>query len=978
MENEEFDFDEDSNVQHMSLCPPQLHHQFTETSENTRVYHQEMTTTISEDFPNPHNLLLDNTGENEERYDYISTSNMSNSHGSSGKSNSTYETASTSFSIGNQSASLPSSSPIIALTSWLGSRGIDNNESKVQPSIEHARQFKSSSMSEISISSQKSTDNKERGSGYLPITLNPKLLFEINAPGMEEEQSVTGAKTILDFIAIILANTVLKQSKSSQYVESILEAVPLYADLDSALVFQGICLGRLMKFLEKQLVQVDEDEERKFDKSIWSANIGALCWIIVDHVYMGAFPKPFDVLETLEFLLSMLAASNKDGSVEKVIPSGKGLLSIARGGRQQGAYVHALLKCVNRMIMYCFLPSFLTTIDEVDFLLHLGFQPKSMNILLPRTSHDDSPIDICSVLRIVLSHKQLIFCPNNLDTTLVCCFCINLITLLKDPRQTACSLAMDMMKYLLLHRKNTLEELLASKSNQGQHLNVLHGGFDKLLTETSGTFLEWLQKSEEFVNIVLDQSAALIWGQYIVGSEKFPSNRIKVMENRRKRELERKYRDNLKLDSRRLEHISARWNDFKFDRESMSKELRIIHQKKYSWVLHAESEWQAHVQQLFHERGIIPIKSSLPDPAWQLCPIEGPYRMRKRLERSRLKNETIQSYLIGDLNLKENNNLSHTNLTNFDSFTDSVLNHSSDGVDENVFSGADRHKDEESTYSPTEWNEDSGNINEENLPSAMVSIDLSDTLVDEKYLDSPRMSPPSKTDHVKDVGELENELHDNGEYLIRPYLQPDERIRFKYNCERVLSLDKHDGIFLIGEQCLYVIDNFYVDDSGCICEKNNDDELSVIDQALGVERNVNGFSDVDSKIKPLIGSGRAWACNGGTWGKNNMDVCGILHHPWHMWKLSNVSELLKRDYQLRHVAIEIFSTDGRNDLLVFHRKEREEVFKNITSTNIPKNNMCGFSNFLFISFSLFCLINLVTKITSLMVSWSYYIYKGII
>ena len=64
-----------------------------------------------------------------------------------------------------------------------------------------------------------------------------------------------------------------------------------------------------------------------------------------------------------------------------------------------------------------------------------------------------------------------------------------------------------------------------------------------------------------------------------------------------------------------------------------------------------------------------------------------------------------------------------------------------------------------------------------------------------------------------------------------------------------------------------------------------------------------------------------------------------MAHPWRKWKLESVHEILKRRYQLRPVAIEIFSTDGCNDLLVFHKNERDEVFKNLVSLNLPRNNM---------------------------------------
>ena len=84
-------------------------------------------------------------------------------------------------------------------------------------------------------------------------------------------------------------------------------------------------------------------------------------------------------------------------------------------------------------------------------------------------------------------------------------------------------------------------------------------------------------------------------------------------------------------------------------REAMSTELRVVRQYKNGWVLHAESEWQTYLQQLVHERGIFPMrKTSLTeDPEWQLCPIEDPYRMRKKLERCKLKFDTIQNVLDG-------------------------------------------------------------------------------------------------------------------------------------------------------------------------------------------------------------------------------------------------------------------------------------------------------------------------------------------
>lgn len=221
--------------------------------------------------------------------------------------------------------------------------------------------------------------------------------------------------------------------KATQSVENILESVPLYVDVESTLVFQGLCLSRLMNFLERRLLRDDEED----DKNCWSVNLDSLCWMIVDRLYMGSFPKPVGVNRTLEFVLSMLQLANKDGHVEAAVPAGKGILSIARGGKQLEAYINAILKNANRIIMYCFLPSFLKSIGEDDLLLSLGFQSQTGKGLPFKELQDESSIDICMILQLLIANKQLILCHSNLDTDLICCLCVNLIAILHD--EISCS-----------------------------------------------------------------------------------------------------------------------------------------------------------------------------------------------------------------------------------------------------------------------------------------------------------------------------------------------------------------------------------------------------------------------------------------------------------------------------------------------------------------------------------------------------------
>ncbi|XP_022758291.1 protein SPIRRIG-like isoform X2 [Durio zibethinus] len=861
----------------------------------------------------------------------------------------------------------PSSSPIIALTSWLSA---NHNESK-KPIIATPSMESSLSVSDFDQSSDLKSGSQGPTAANMTFSVTPKLLLEMDDSGYGGGPCSAGATAMLDFIAEVLADFLTEQIKAAQVVESILEMVPLYVEAESMLVFQGLFLSRLMNFLERHLLRDDEEDEKKLDKPKWSSNLDALCWMIVDRVYMGAFPQPAGVLKTLDFLLSMLQLANKDGRIEEAAPTGKGLLSITRGSRQLDAYVHSILKNTNRMILYCFLPTFLITLGEDDLLSSLGLLMEPKKRSPTNSSEEDPGIDICTVLQLLVAHRQIIFCPSNLDTDLNCCLCVNLISLLRDQRRNVQNMAIDVVKYLLVHRRAALEDLLVSKPNQGQHLDVLHGGFDKLLTGSLSTFFDWLQSSEQMVNKVLEQCAAIMWVQYIAGSAKFPGVRIKGMEGRRKREMGRRSRDTSKFDLKHWEQVNERRYALEVVRDTMSTELRVVRQDKYGWVLHAESEWQTHLQQLVHERGIFPIrKSSGPeDLEWQLCPIEGPYRMRKKLERCKLKIDSIRNVLDGQLELGETelSKVKHEDgLDVSDSDSEAIFNLFNDSFKQN---GVDTELYDESLYKESDdvkdvtsvrnsWNDDrASSANEASLHSALefggkssaVSVPISESIPGKSESGSPRQSSSVKIDEVEvkvTEDKLDKELHDNGEYLIRPYLEPLEKIRFRYNCERVVGLDKHDGIFLIGELCLYVIENFYIDNSGCLCEKECEDELSVIDQALGVKKDVTSSMDFQSKStsswattpKTLVG-GRAWAYNGGAWGKEKMVSSGNLPHPWHMWKLDSVHEILKRDYQLRPVAIELFSMDGCNDLLVFHKRERDDVFKNLVAMNLPRNSM---------------------------------------
>ncbi|XP_031487394.1 protein SPIRRIG-like isoform X2 [Nymphaea colorata] len=829
-------------------------------------------------------------------------------------------------------------STIVALTSWLGS---GHSSSKAQGSL---------------------VTN-------MPFTINSQLLLEMDDAGSEGGPCVASASAVLDFIAEVFADMVTGQSKAAQVIEGVLETIPLYIDMESAIVFQGLCLSRLMNFMERRLLCDDAGTEKGLDKNCWSINLDTISGMIVDRVYMGAFPRPSGVLKTLEFLLSMLQFSNKNRCIQEAIYTGKGQLPLTRGSEQLELYIYSLLKNTNRMIMYCFLPSFLSTIGENDLLSRIGFQVEQRkSVLTNMTEKNTSEIDICTILQLLIAHQRLVICPANLDTDVTSCLTINLICLLRDQRQNVQKMAEDLLKYLLVHRRAALEELLVSKATHGQYLDVLHGGLDRLLTGSSLAFYDWLQASEQIVNKVLKQCAAIMWAQFVAGSAKFPGVRIKGIEMRRKREMVRRLQEVSKCELKHFEQLNERRNELGLVREGMSTELRVLQLDKYGSILHAESEWQGQLEQLVHERGICPIERFINEPQWQLCPIEGPYRMRKKLERCKLRIGSIESILnrLRDLEGDEKD-VDHP----LDTGTDLGSNFPllSGSSKKKYFDGIEYHdsffeETEESNEDPfsAHIGSDDDNPSSKTEPSvsSALEVEVKSSSFSTQSGENPKVrsdlssleqSTSISVDKSKDVAnKLEKKIYDNGEHLVRPFLEPFENVRFCYNCERVIGLDKHDGIFLVGDLCLYVIENFYIDDAGRICEKESEDKLSVIDQALGVTRDTTGSLDLetsfsvswDMRVKTLVG-GRAWAYAGGAWGKEKIYNSGDLSHPRRMWKLDDVHDILKRDYQLRPVAVEIFSMDGCNDLLVFHKKEREEVFKNLMAMDLLKNSIASYN-----------------------------------
>ncbi len=223
----------------------------------------------------------------------------------------------------------------------------------------------------------------------------------------------------------------------------------------------------------------------------WATNLDTLSWLLVDRVYMGAFMEPPGALCVLEFLLAVLQLANMDQRVEDATPAAKSLLFTRATGRQVEAYVQALLKNTNRMLMFCFLPvansninsdrgtkdEFITPTQKNNDYLILSKESTFTDVTDQNLVEGDSVytrggvgggggLDKAVVLRLLLANQKLILCGSNVDPELMSTLCVNLFHMVWDNEQSIRTLAIDVWKVLLKLRIPALEEILISHGMQ--------------------------------------------------------------------------------------------------------------------------------------------------------------------------------------------------------------------------------------------------------------------------------------------------------------------------------------------------------------------------------------------------------------------------------------------------------------------------------------------------------------------------------
>ena len=166
-------------------------------------------------------------------------------------------------------------------------------------------------------------------------------------------------------------------------------------------------------------------------------------------------------------------------------------------------------------------------------------------------------------------------------------------------------------------------------------------------------------------------------------------------------------------------------------------------------------------------------------------------------------------------------------------------------------------------------------------------------------------TPPSTTTTTKTSTTPSNQS-------ITRLLEDGERINYIYRCARVKGLDTTEGVLLFGKDYLYVVDGYTLLASKDIVE---------------IE------SLRESAYEPLIpkSSSSSTTKRSTHSATNNSNNNSSTKKTCSKFAYDGIREVHKRRYLLQEIAIELFSNDGRNYLLVFARKCRDKIYERLVA-----------------------------------------------
>eukprot|EP01132_Coremiostelium_polycephalum_P005552 gene5552-6914_t len=790
---------------------------------------------------------------------------------------------------------------------------------------------------------------------------------------------------VLKFLCQIILSSLRKTSKAISIVELVLESTPLNVADEEFILYHTKIFVDSMYTIETNITKSEF-----FDSEKIHSNLVKLCTMMVDRVYLDVIVhtnKSVVSKRVFQFLVKIL---------EKLEADRNGLKS-----------VQPIYRSLNRIILYLINNG---TDSELSFV----------------TNH-------------IINHQRIIFSDNNNDSDFVACLCYLLYQRLRSDSQESVDSATKLWK-LLMSQKSTFGEILTmvltlkipSSTGKGTEVIDLRPGFDILINKDVRDFKIWVQDNISSINQVFEESPKRSFVNFQNVEKKNSNETLLSIKNHRKDRILKKEKAERKEAQNELEkqnHIVKKIQYFVKAESDRRKKIKQNDNDKQKFNV---VQWENMRDQLTRERAVWGPEGPSELDKWKLDSTEGPYRMRKKMEKNYNfykdypyvppsfdeKNNSLlpipcsadsekflhivgtdeeillePSYWRYDLPTTNQVISSSTNTTNIGQTTPNFVsqqqqqqllqttqqssqvsfkspqNTGNSGTNNEISPLQQSSTDISPPTSPIETSTDdlksrpltpsimsedennnnttTGNITQSNLftfeqqeleSNSSEATDLSTTPnINQTIGKQSQKSPsPSNSQQLSQKQQQPQDLDDDEEEiatedtisneeetqaftrLLDPYdqqflreeMRRDPRLSsVMYNCGSVDGMDKNEGILLFCPVNMYIFDGYAKD------------------------LNTGEISEVEIKINT------EWLQEGTVIPTTKK----VITHNCLKWAYDDVRDILKRRYLLRPVAMEIFSTDGRNNLIVFKDElTRDEVYHHL-STNVTtsSNNAIG-------------------------------------
>ncbi|KAE9038699.1 BEACH domain-containing protein [Phytophthora rubi] len=155
---------------------------------------------------------------------------------------------------------------------------------------------------------------------------------------------------------------------------------------------------------------------------------------------------------------------------------------------------------------------------------------------------------------------------------------------------------------------------------------------------------------------------------------------------------------------------------------------------------------------------------------------------------------------------------------------------------------------------------------------------------------------------------------------LRPLLMPGDDITDIYDCLRIDGMDSCPGVFLLCDDHVYIIDNY---------QRLNQQVSSTpgsVENDFALQNAQIRVTEVPQGSTTLLERRLSWRLQQSAKHSTQHAVTRSKDiHQCRFWAYEDITELHKRRYQLRHVALELFANDGRNYLVTFESPEQREL-----------------------------------------------------